>query len=353
MDSASPIRVGFIGCGGHAFRWIYPALQFAPVELIAVCDRRAERAAEFSRRFGAERWYADHREMLEREDMHAVIIVTGYDSEGRPTYPPIAADCLRAGKHVWMEKPPSASVVEVEELMAVSEETGRFVMIGFKKCFYPAIEKAKEITQRAEFGRPMSVCVRYPQYIPAEQDKASLRGSPLQGFLDHIVHPASIIVYLMGPARTLTYRRAENGSGFALLRFENGALGCLHLAHGQSGTSPLERVEVIGEGANVVVENGVKLTYYRPGTRGAGGYAGADSFIGPDEAAPITWEPQFSLASMDAKTLNIEGFTREIVYFANCVRAGTAPEKANLNFARHVMGIYEAFLGPEGTEISL
>ena len=118
-------------------------------------------------------------------------------------------------------------------------------------------------------------------------------------------------------------------------------------------TGPLERLEVIGEGANVVVENGVKLTYYRPGGRGTGGYAGADSFIGPDDAAPITWEPQFSLASLDAKTLNIEGFSREITYFAECVHSNTAPERANLEFALHVMRLYEAFLEPEGTEVCL
>jgi predicted dehydrogenase len=349
----SPIRVGFIGCGGHAFRWIYPALQFAPVELIATCDQDADRAAQYAKRFGAERSYSNHGAMLEGENLDAVLIVTGYDAEGRPTYPPLAADCLRAGKHVWMEKPPAATSAEIEALIAVSRQTGRFAMVGLKKCFYPAIEKAREIALRPEFGRPLSITVRYPQYIPDEGEKGTLKGSPLLGFLDHVVHPASILVYLMGPASHLTYRRAASGSGFALLRFPNGAVGALHFAHGQSGTGPLERLEVIGEGANVVVENGVKLTYYRPGGRGTGGYAGADSFIGPDDAAPITWEPQFSLASLDAKTLNIEGFSREITYFAECVHSNTAPERANLEFALHVMRLYEAFLEPEGTEVCL
>jgi predicted dehydrogenase len=353
MSSPSPIRLGFIGCGGHAFRWIYPALQFAPVELVAVCDQQADRAAQYAKRFGAERSYADHREMLAEEDIDAVLIVTGYDAEGRPTYPPLAMDCMRAGKHVWMEKPPASSSAEIEQMIAVSQETGRFAMVGFKKCFYPAIEKAKEIAERPEFGRPMSIVTRYPQYIPADGEKGSLAGTPLHGFLDHIVHPGSILIYLMGPAESLTYRRAPNGSGFALLRFANDAVGALHFAHGQSGTSPLERLEVIGEGANVVVENGVKLTYYRPGGRGTGGYAAADSFIGPDEAAPITWEPQFSLASMDAKALNIEGFTREITYFAHCVRTNTAPQKANLALALHVLRLYEAFLQPQRTEVAL
>jgi predicted dehydrogenase len=346
-------RVGFIGCGGHSFRWVYPSLQFCPIDLVATCDRVGDRAARYAKQFGADRSYTDHREMLAKEELDAVLIVTSYDAEGRPTYPPLAIDCMEAGRHVWMEKPPAATTAEIEQMIQVSRETGKFAMVGFKKCFYPAIDKAKEITERAEFGRPMSIYARYPQAIPAEDQKRSLTEGPLHGFLDHLVHPTSILVYLMGAPESLTYQRAANGSGFGLLRFPNGAVGCLHFAAGQSGTSPLERLEVIGEGANVVVDNGVKLTYYRPGSRGEGGYAGATSFIGPDEGAPMIWEPQFTLASMEAKTLSIEGFIRELTYFAECVMSERKPEKASLEFALDVMRIYEAFLQPEGEVVSI
>ncbi len=347
------VRVGFIGCGGHSFRWIYPSLQFAPVELIATCDTRDDRAGQYARQFGARRSYTDHREMLEREDLEGVFIVTGYDAEGRPSYPPLAADCLRAGCHVWMEKPPAATAAEIETLIQVSRETGRFAMVGFKKCFYPAIEKVKEILGREEFGRPWHIYVRYPEALPSEEDKRSLTGSALHAFLDHICHPASILVYLMGPAHSLTYRRAPSGAGFALLRFAEDAVGCLDFAARQSGTSPLERLEVVGDGANVVVDNGVRLIYYRPGGRGRGGYAGALSYIGDDAGAPMLWEPQFSLASMDAKTLALEGFLGEVTYFARCIMEGREPEKAGLADALGIMRIYEAFLQPEGEEVAL
>ncbi len=351
-DDRKHIRVGFIGCGGHSFRWIYPSLQFCPIDLIATCDRVGDRAARYARQFGADRSYTDHREMLEKEDLDAVLIVTSYDADGRPTYPPLAMDCMRAGCHVWMEKPPAATTAEIEQMIEVRRETGKFGMVGFKKCFFPAIEKVREIIGREEFGRPMSLYTRYPQAIPTEDEKRSLEG-PLRGFLDHLVHPASIQIYLMGAPESLTSQRAANGSGFGLLRYPNGAVGCLHFAAGQSGTSPLERLEVVGEGANVVVDNGVKLTYYRPGTRGPGGYTAATSFIGSDEGAPMFWEPQFSLASMEAKALSIEGFIRELAYFAECVTSGKPPEKAGLEFALDVMRIYEAFLQPEGEVVGI
>ena len=346
-------RVGFIGCGGHSFRWIYPALQFAPVELIATCDRDADRAARYARQFGAERSYADHRAMLGQEELDGVLIVTGYDAEGRPTYPPLAENCMRAGCHVWMEKPPAATSAEIERLIATSRETGQHGMVGLKKVFFPAVSKVKEIIQREDFGRPTTIYARYPQLIPSEAEKGSLKEGALRGFLDHIMHPASVLVHLLGPPQTLTYQRSVSGAGFALLRWASGATGCLHFAHGQSGTSPLERLEVVGEGANVVVDNGVKLTFYRRGGRGPGGYAGATSFIGPDEGAPIHWEPQFSLASMEAKTLALEGFIQEVSEFARCCVTGEPPEKAGLEDALWAMRIYEAFLRPEGEVVEL
>ena len=51
------IKVGFIGCGGHSFRNIYPTFQYAPVDLNAVCDLNKERADIYARQFVAKRAY--------------------------------------------------------------------------------------------------------------------------------------------------------------------------------------------------------------------------------------------------------------------------------------------------------
>ena len=148
------VRAGFIGCGDHAYRNIFPTFQYAPIDLIAVCDLQAERAAAFARQFGARRSYTDHREMLAHEQLDAVFIVAGYDEHHRPRYPQLAMEAMQAGVHVWIEKPPAASLAEVEAMHTVSQATGRFVSVGYKKMFFPAIAKAREISQRPEFGQP-------------------------------------------------------------------------------------------------------------------------------------------------------------------------------------------------------
>src|SRR5690606_24249740 len=230
------------------------------------CDIDGERAQHYARLFGAQRTYTDHREMLDRERPQAVFIVTSYDDDGRVQATDLALDCLAAGAHVWMEKPTAASVAEIRQLAEAAEAADRFVMTGLKKIFTPAMEKVKKIITSEEFGGISSVFVRYPQSLPEPDRRSQLPA--MRGFLDHIYHPAAILHYLAGPVSRFSFEWEPNAGGsVASLRFASGVIGTLHLAAGQASTSPLERVEVLGRGANVVVENGVRLTYYRPGPR--------------------------------------------------------------------------------------
>jgi predicted dehydrogenase len=340
------IRAGFIGCGSHARRNIFPTLNWAPVELVATCDLDPERAETCRRLFGGLRAYSNHREMLASEQLDAVFIVTNYDENGRPRYPQLAMDVMRAGCHAWIEKPPAATSDEIRQMMAVEQETGRFVLVGFKKVFMPTIERVKDIIGRDEFGAINTIYTRYPQHIPNEQEKA---GAPKTcvGFLDHIAHPGSIITYLGGEIEGVLHHRSPGGGGFALLHLRSGASACLHFAAGMSGTSPLERVEVVGSGANVVVDNGVRLTYYRPGGRGPGGYGRAVNFMGDEAHAPLLWEPEFSLGQLYNKGLFLLGYYQEVAEFAQCILEGRRPARGSLQHALEVTKLYEALLGPE------
>jgi predicted dehydrogenase len=335
------IRAGFVGCGGHAFRNVYPALRYAPVELVATADLDLARAQAYARQFGAERAYASHAEMLAAEDLDAVFVVTGYTPDGAMQATAIAMDALAAGVHVWMEKPTAASTAEVEALIAASAAAGRIVMTGLKKLFFPTIAKVKAImADEAAFGRPTSVYVRYPQSIPRPQN----RGRPLKmlGLLDHIYHPAAILEWLMGPVVRFSHEWEEvTGSSVASLKFASGAVGTLHLPAGASGSSPLERLEVVGEGANVVVENGAKLTYYRRATRPA--YGRSASFLVADDEAPLTWEPEFSLGQLNNNSLFLLGYAEEVREFCACVLEGRQPDRGTLAQSLAIMKLFDAY----------
>src|SRR5512135_2423081 len=101
QEYARRLKIACIGCGSHAQRNILPAFQYAPVDLAAVCDLDRSRAEAAARLFGARAVYTDYREMLDRERPEAVFAVLSYDEEGRPRYPAVAVDAMRAGAHAW------------------------------------------------------------------------------------------------------------------------------------------------------------------------------------------------------------------------------------------------------------
>ena len=84
LSDEPTVRVGFIGCGSHSFRNLYPVFQFVPVSLDAVCDLQIDKAQAFAKQFGASRVYSDYHQMLADGQLDAVFIVTNYDEQGRP-----------------------------------------------------------------------------------------------------------------------------------------------------------------------------------------------------------------------------------------------------------------------------
>jgi predicted dehydrogenase len=351
FEYETKLRVGFIGAGGHAFRNVYPTFQYAPVDLLAICDLDEERARAYARQFGAGATYTDHHTMLAEKKPDAVFIVTNYDEQGRPRATQLAIDALNAGSHVWMEKPTAASVADVDRLIEASERNGRYVMTGLKKTFFPSIVKAKEIIDSEEFGKALSITVRYPQGIPPLADRGDLR--KVVGLLDHLPHPGSIIHELMGQIADIAYTwEAVRGGSFVNMNFVSGAIGVLHMPGGGSGSSPLERIEVVGEHASVVVDNGVRVTYYRPATRPA--YGRSASYLVSNEMAPLVWEPEFSLGQLYNKNIFYLGYVQEVLHFCESVLRDRPPTKGTLEASREIAKLFEALCTTEpGTRVTI
>lgn len=285
--------------------------------------------------------------MLARERPELVFIVTNYDAQHLPIFPVLAIDCLRAGAHVWIEKPPAGTSEEVREMIRVSAETGRHVAVGFKKMFLPANLKAQALSTRPEFGRISCLTARYPQSLPAFEERSD--NQKMVGFLDHFVHPHSVLLLLGGPLESLFVTRSFSGAATVALQFKSGAIGNLTYSHGQSFSSFLERTEVIGEGENVVVDNNLRVTLYRSGKRKQGyGRSGNYFDLADEESAPLHWEPEFSLGELHNKGIFLLGYAPEVISYTTRLLEGKGPERGTLDDALQILLIYEAYRQPDG-----
>lgn len=356
VNDRPQVRAGFIGCGGHAFRNIFPAFQFAAVELVATCDLDADRARAYARQFGAADAYDDHRRLLARDDLDAVFIVTNYDDRGRPRYPDLACDALAAGKHVWIEKPPAATPRDVQRMIDAAAAAERFVMVGFKKMFFPANLKAAELARRDDFGPVSLVTLQYPQLVPTRDElRRYLAGDRVPeavSFLDHLCHPVSLMLLLLGMPRELFYQRSAAGGGAATFTFDSGAVATLAFTHGAARTGGMERTMIVGQNEHhIIVENNIRLAYHRcPMHR----YGASPSFYTAEpEATSAVWEPEFSLGQLYNKGLFLLGYYHEVQAFADAVLSNTPPIHGTLDQAMHATRIFEAFAEGPGRVIAL
>ncbi len=355
--SSGKLRIGLIGCGSHAFRNVHPTLQFLPVEVVGACDLDGDKAALFARQFGAADSFTDHRRLLEC-DVDAVLIVTNYDERGRPRYPALAADALRAGKHVWMEKPPAATVAELD---ALQEHAGdRVVRVGFKKMFAPANVKARSLMDADDFGRPMLATLQYPTFIPAVEDFGRYAAgnylNSVVGFLDHLCHPVSLLVSLFGRPATLVYQRSASGAGSAVFTFVSGLIATLQLTHGAPANGGMERTHIVSDrGRAITVENNTHVTYGRdPPTPAGQGYGTTPSyFTGEPGEVSSVWTPEFSLGQLYNKALFLLGYYGELDAFVSACAGRPASPRGTLADARVITGIFEAFAEGPGRVIPL
>ena len=324
--------------------------------LVAVCDLDLSRAEAFRNAFGAQRAYSDHKAMLAAEKLDAVFICTGYDALLRPLYPSLAADCLNAGCHVWTEKPPASACAEIDRMKSAAQENRKNVVVGLKKMFFPANRKAKELSGREDFGPTQMVIIHYPQLVPTMEEFVRYAIPSGEGavcsFLDHLCHPASLMIYLLGMPQTLFYQRSAQGAGTAVFTFASGAVATLALTHGSSINGGMERTMIVGSnGKHITVDNNIKVTYHQgpPDL----GYGTTPSFYqGSTEQVSAVWEPEFSLGQLYNKGMFLLGYYDEINEFARSVLEQRQPDRGTLDQAWMVTRIFEAFLEGPGKVIT-
>ena len=339
------LRVGFVGCGGHSFRNIHPVLRYLPVELVAVCDLDAERAAAYARAFGAVRAFTDHQAMLDEEDLDCVFVVTGVSS-----YTDMAVEFLSAGVATWVEKPPVAALDDVARIRAAMGETQ--YAVGFKKAFVPANRKLRELIDDVEsFGELRSVALRYAQFIPTVGDLEA-RNVMHDVFLDHLCHPLSLLRLLVGPVATLYYERSANGSGVAVFTSASGVVASLHLPWSVSMRGIQERTEVNGDLASAWAENNTRVTL-APNPRLGDLHYGRDERHTTDVHAMTVWEPEFSLGQLYNTGAFLLGYYGELSHFCDAVLAGSPVDIGGIDWAEEGIRIFEAFRQGPGRVIAL
>jgi predicted dehydrogenase len=125
------IRIGYVGGGFLAQNAHLVNFSSLPqCRLVALAELRPNLAAQVARRFGIETVYPDHLSLANDPQIDAVAVSADYAGQGE-----IAADLLRAGKPVFMEKPMAVSIRQAERILAAEKEGNSRLMVGYMKRY--------------------------------------------------------------------------------------------------------------------------------------------------------------------------------------------------------------------------
>src|SRR6516165_6258282 len=186
------IRVGIVGCGEVTQIMHWPSLfQLGEsYEVTALCDVGTQLLETLGEQWNVKNLLTDHRELLKKDDVDAVLI-----ANPNAFHAEVTLDAIAAGKHVLVEKPMCVTRREAEQIIAAQKNSNVVVQVGYMRRYAPAfldgcqvVKEMKEI----KFARvrdflgfnslivnPTSRVVRDEQLSESVRKEAKLRENAL------------------------------------------------------------------------------------------------------------------------------------------------------------------------------
>ncbi len=269
------VRVGLIGAGSYARKFLLPNLQAAGAELHTIATAAGVSARDVGDKYHFRHIAETADEVIADESVNLVVIATRHDSHAL-----LATQALRAGRHVFVEKPLALNDEELNDVLAAAEAasatTGAQLMVGFNRRFSPlALEAQKFFAARG--GAPLSIVYRVNAgRLPREHWTHDERegGGRIIGEVCHFI---DLMQFWTGAPPVRVYAESirshnretiDEDSVTITLRFADGSNGTLaYLAEGDAAL-PKERVEIFGGGRAFVLEDFRRTSAYHGGREG-------------------------------------------------------------------------------------
>jgi predicted dehydrogenase len=245
------IGIGVIGYGYWGPNLVRNFAQVQGARIIAVCDQRPERRAEVEHLYPAVKTYAEVSEMLSNPAINAVVVATPVS-----THFPLALKALEAGKHIFVEKPFTASAEEAERLIEAAEKRRLTVMVDHTFIYTSAVRKIKELLDDGSLGQIY--------YYDSVRVNLGLFQHDVNVLWDLAVHDLSIMDYLIGRSPTMIAAtgmshvpgRPEN-LAYLTCFFSNNVIAHFHV----NWMAPVKlRQTLIGGSEKMIVYNDMELS---------------------------------------------------------------------------------------------
>lgn len=203
---------------------------------------------------------------------------------------------LKAGKHVFVEKPMVLNVSDANKLKTLVAKSNKIFMVGFQYLFNDNINYIKKEIEKSNFGKIISI---------KSEHVLSPLNPDVSIFWDAAPHPLSVFQHLFKPEKLLAAEgKIEHDSAYAKVKFENAPT--LEIVASSFGPTKIRKLTIVGEKATAVLNETLeknKLAFSKAGLKGSG------TFDLQRYLTPLLREP----------------LRTEIKHFIHCVQTGSAP----------------------------
>lgn len=341
VPSTTKLGVGCLGAGGFARMVLLPALKkaggFHPRVL---CSAGGLSATASGKIMGFDVVTADEQEVIHDPQVNVVFSITRHNLHARQV-----VESLKAGKHVFVEKPLAMTIEElseIEQTLTDIQGTKPLVMVGFNRRFSPFATAVRDFF--APVKSPITVSIRFNAgMIPADHwtQNDLIGGGRIIG---EACHAIDLAIYLTGSPVVRVFAESIGGMNaptitddqcFITLRHANGSISNIAYLAGGDKSYPKERVEVLGGERLAVIDDfreALLTSRGKPkkirGIQDKGHRAEVAAFaeaLTHGGAAPISWEDLRSttLASILAVQSLCEGVPLDLPLGALAVAART------------------------------
>ena len=300
-------RLGVIGAGRIGQLHISNIRRHVPdASIVALADIALDHARTVAGRMDIPDVYPDAGAILADGEIDAVLICSSTD-----THASLIEAAARAGKHIFCEKPIALNLASIDRALAVVEEAGVSLQIGFNRRFDPNFAEAKRLVDDGVLGDIHMVRVTSRDPEPPPLGYVASSGGM---FLDMTIHDFDMARFIVGSEIEEVYAvggvRIDPAIGEAgdidtaliTLRFADGALGSIDNSR-QAVYGYDQRLEIFGEKGQICVGNPKPHTAIRSLREG-------------DSAPPLL---HFFLERYAVS------FVAEMAAFVGAVRSGSKP----------------------------
>jgi predicted dehydrogenase len=197
------VKVGVIGAGGM-LQYHAAGFRQAGAEIIAVADPAPGAAAKAAEKWDIKQAFDSVDAMLSGcKELDAVSIIVP-----NKFHAPLALQCLKAGKHVFCEKPPALKAPEVEEMITAATQSGKKLMFNFNNRARPESQAMKSYIDAGTVGKINSAQAKWVRRtgIPGFGGWFTNKELAGGGAMIDLLHMMDLAMYFMGypePAHVL------------------------------------------------------------------------------------------------------------------------------------------------------